>query len=60
MATPHVAAVATLILAADPSLSSEQVVQRLVSTATKLPAMKGKKFTTEYGYGLLNVESALS
>jgi subtilisin family serine protease len=60
MATPHVTAAVALILAGDPNLSPQQVVERLTSTATKVSAMGGKKFTKEYGHGLLNLESAVS
>ncbi|MBI3929674.1 MAG: S8 family serine peptidase [Armatimonadetes bacterium] len=42
MATPHVAGVAALMLANDPSLSNEQVKARLVNTAVKGPAYEGK------------------
>jgi subtilisin family serine protease len=60
MATPHVAAVAALIIAANPDFSPEQVRKRLISTATKLSAMGNKNKTNEYGFGLLNLEAALS
>jgi subtilisin family serine protease len=60
MATPHVAATAALILARQPALSPQQVAHVLKTTATKLPAMENKNRTHEYGYGLLNVKSAVS
>jgi subtilisin family serine protease len=60
MATPHVAAVAALILAINPDFTPAQVRERLISTATKLSAMGNKKKTKELGYGLLNMERALS
>ncbi|MEN3333297.1 MAG: hypothetical protein V7641_2662 [Blastocatellia bacterium] len=60
MATPHVSAAAALILAANPDLSPQQVAERLQSTATKLRAMGDKGSSQEYGYGLLNIENALS
>ncbi len=60
MATPHVAAVAALILALNPNFTPAQVRERLISSATKLTAMGNKKKTDEYGHGLLNVEAALS
>ncbi len=60
MATPHVAAVAALILAANPDFTPAQVRERLISSATKLSAMGNKAKTNEYGHGLLNVEAALS
>ena len=60
MATPHVTAVAALIVAANPTFTPAQVRNRLISTATKLSAMGNKNKTDEYGYGLLNVERAVS
>jgi subtilisin family serine protease len=60
MATPHVTAAAALVIASDPNLSPQQVAEKLKSTATKLPAMGGKSFTREFGYGLLNVQAAVS
>jgi subtilisin family serine protease len=60
MATPHVTAVAALILARHPDFTPAQVRERLISTATKLSAMGSKNKTNEYGYGLLNVEQAVS
>jgi subtilisin family serine protease len=59
MATPHVTAVAALILAINPDFTPAQVRERLISTATKLSAMGKKTKTDEYGYGLLNVNRAL-
>jgi subtilisin family serine protease len=60
MATPHVTAVAALVIARDPNLGPQQVTKRLTSTATRLPAMAGKSFTRELGHGLVNVNAALS
>ncbi len=60
MAAPHVTAVAALILAVNPNFTPAQVRERLISTATKLTAMGNKTSTDEYGYGLLNIERALS
>lgn len=60
MATPQVSAVAALVLAANPSFTPTQVRERLISTATKLTAMGGKSKTNEYGFGLLNLEGAVS
>lgn len=60
MATPHVAAAAALVLARYPDLSPRGVFERLTSTAVKVSAMGGKKFTNEYGHGLLDVRSAVS
>jgi len=60
MATPHVTAAVSLLIARHPNLTPQQVVGRLNSTATKLLASKPKNFTPEFGHGLLNVEAALS
>jgi subtilisin family serine protease len=60
MATPHVAAVAALILARNPDFTPAQVRDRLISTATRLTAMGNKKKTNAYGHGLLNLNGALS
>ena len=60
MATPHVTATAALVLASHLGVSPQEVITRLTSTATKLPAMAGKNKTREYGYGLLNAEAAVS
>jgi subtilisin family serine protease len=60
MATPHVTAVAAMVLANNPSFMPAQVRKRLISTATKLTPMGNKDKTNEYGYGLLNLERAVS
>jgi len=60
MATPHVSAVAALVLAANPTFTPAQVRERLISTATKLAPMGNKTKTNEYGFGLLNLERAVS
>jgi len=60
MATPQVTAVAALVLAANPTFTPAQVRKRLTSTATKLSAMGNKTKTNEYGFGLLNLEGAVS
>ena len=60
MATPHVTAAAALVRARYGSLGAEQVRDRLQETAAKLPAMKGKNRTNEYGTGLLNLKDAVS
>jgi subtilisin family serine protease len=56
MACPHVAAVAALIRAADPSLTVSQVESILFSTAEDLGAA-GRDNT--YGYGLVNAYAAV-
>ncbi|HEX4900743.1 MAG TPA: S8 family serine peptidase, partial [Pyrinomonadaceae bacterium] len=60
MATPHVTAAAALVLAQKPDLTPAQVRRRLTSTATKLTAMGTKNKTNEFGFGLLNIERAVS
>lgn len=42
MATPHVSGVASLMLANDPSLTPKEIINRIVSTATKTTALNGK------------------
>lgn len=60
MATPHVTAAAALVFAKNPGFTAKQVGDKLKAAATKVPAMKGKKTTQEFGAGLLNVLAALS
>jgi subtilase family protein len=60
MATPHVTAAVSLLIAKHPNLTPQQVAERLNSTATKLPVTRRKDFTREFGHGLLNIEAALS
>lgn len=60
MATPHAAAGAALVFAKNPGITAKQVAAKLKAAATKIPAMKGKKTTSEFGAGLLNLPSALS
>ena len=61
MATPHVAGCAVLVYGntAKSKAAADAVVKRLTSTARKLPAMKNKMFTQEYGAGLLDLAAAL-
>jgi len=59
MATPHVSAAAALLAAAHPTWSPKQIKKHLVAKATRLPAMKGKAWTSAYGSGLLNLEKLL-
>ncbi|HJZ66960.1 MAG TPA: S8 family serine peptidase, partial [Blastocatellia bacterium] len=60
MATPHVTATAALVIARNPSLTHDQVAKKLKATATKLPAMKRRHRTIEFGAGLLNLKDAVS
>jgi subtilisin family serine protease len=59
MATPHVTAAVALILARRPNYGPRDVARHLQQTATKLPAMKNRKKTKEYGSGLLDLEAAV-
>ncbi|HEV7879501.1 S8 family serine peptidase [Bradyrhizobium sp.] len=61
MATPHVAGAAALLYAnrGKSKASGDAVIERLTSTARKLPGMRKKKFTPQYGAGLLDIEAAL-
>lgn len=59
MACPHVAAAAAVLSAANPDKGAAWIRDRLLSTAVKVDRMKGKDFTPEYGFGLLNLAGAL-
>jgi subtilisin family serine protease len=60
MATPYVAGTAALVRAKHPTWSGQRVADRLRKTARRLPAMKRKSFTREYGRGLVDVAKALA
>jgi len=60
MATPHAAAAAALVFANNPGITAKQVAAKLKAAATRLPSMKGRKSTHEFGVGLLNLPAALS
>ena len=60
MATPHVTAGATLVLAAHPDFSPNRVADRLKSSAARLPGMGNRKRTREYGSGLLDLKKAVA
>ncbi|NOY17142.1 MAG: S8 family serine peptidase [Gammaproteobacteria bacterium] len=57
VATPHVAGAAALILAQNPELTSQQVVEILFNSATDLGA---PGVDAIYGHGMLNVGAALA
>jgi subtilisin family serine protease len=61
MATPHVAGAAALLYTNVPKSkdAADSIVKRLASSAKKLPGMKKKAFTNEYGAGLLDIAAAL-
>ncbi len=56
MATPHVAGAAALILAADPTLTTADVKNILMSSGDPIAALEGKTVTGKR----LNLESALN
>ena len=56
MAAPHVAGLAALIKSANPGLTNTQVINIIKKTAIDLGA-HGKD--TDYGYGLIDINSAL-
>jgi len=60
MATPHVAAAATLVAAEHPDWTPADVKQHLRDTSAKVADMGGQGFTEAYGNGLLDVEAALA
>ncbi|MGE0725042.1 MAG: S8 family serine peptidase, partial [Alphaproteobacteria bacterium] len=60
MATPHVAGVAALLAARDPAMRGRAIADRLVGTARKIAGMGRKRFTTEFGAGMLDAEAALA
>jgi subtilisin family serine protease len=60
MATPYVAGLAALLRSKNPTWSGKRIADRLRKTARRLPAMKKKSFTREYGHGLVDVEKALT
>jgi serine protease len=56
MAAPHVAGAAALVLAANPSLTADEVKNVLTSTATDLGT---PGYDLEYGYGLVDAHAAV-
>lgn len=57
--SPMVAGAAALLLAQNSTLTPSQIKTALTSTATKVAGMGGQNFTTHYGYGRLDIYSAL-
>jgi len=60
MATPHIAAAAALVAACFPDKDAGQIKKHLHQRTTRLPAMKNRAWTADYGRGLLNLKKALS
>jgi thermitase len=59
-AAPQVTGTAALIISKDPSLTSDQVKKRLISSAKKVSAMGNVGYSIEYGYGKLDAYTALT
>jgi subtilisin family serine protease len=59
MATPHAAGAAALLVARRPSWTSDQVKERLRTSAARIRAMGSNEWTREYGAGLLDVRKAV-
>jgi len=61
MATPHVAGAAALLYAKKnkSKASATAIINRLRAKAKKVAGMKKRKFTNEYGSGLLDIAAAL-
>lgn len=59
MASPFVAGTVALWLQAYPELKSEDVMEILRKTSTKLSPMGGASWTPTYGYGLINAYEGL-
>lgn len=59
MAAPHVSGCAALLKAKHRTRDGEWLAKRLMRTALKLAAMRGKSFTPAYGHGLVSVARAL-
>jgi hypothetical protein len=60
MACPQVTAAVAMLLATRGPLSPQQVRQRLLRTATRLAAMRGRRFDSTYGAGRLDVARLLA
>jgi subtilisin family serine protease len=59
MASPQVAAAAAMYLAVHPAARPVDVRTALTDSAEKVPAMSGKSFHEDYGYGRLDVAALL-
>jgi subtilisin family serine protease len=59
MAAAHVSGALALLAAKHPNWTAAKRADRLRETARKLPAMRGRQWTREHGFGLLDVRTAL-
>lgn len=59
LATPHVAGLASLIRSVKPSASPDEIYRIITTRADRVPGMNNTFFTNEYGYGLINVHTAV-
>lgn len=57
-ATAFVSALAALVWSRDPQMTAEEVRQKLIDTADRLPG--GATFSNDFGFGLINVNRALA
>lgn len=60
IATPHVAAEVALLLSINRQLTPTQLRTIIQNTADKVPGMGGAGRTDAYGYGRINVQSAMA
>ncbi len=60
MATPCVAGCLALAFAKKPKLAAADVAANLRKLVRKVPGMKGKAFTRQYGYGLVSIPRILA
>jgi len=58
-ATPHVAGLAALVKALDPSLGPNDVKRRIEKSADDVPEMFGSTYDSRFGYGRINAMRAL-
>jgi subtilisin family serine protease len=59
-ASPIVAGAASLLLSQNPTLTPNDITSALRGTATKLTGMNNYNFSSQYGYGLLNMYNSLA
>jgi subtilisin family serine protease len=59
MATPHVTAAAALLVANGRATNAATAAARFAQTVDRVPAMRRQTFSSDYGFGRLNLETAL-